>query len=46
MALEGFENLKSYDSITAMNDTCFGPLWDMAPLYDKYESDNNIDFGE
>lgn len=44
MALEGFENLKSYDSITAMNDTCFGPLWDMAPLYDKYESDSNIDF--
>ncbi|SDQ22277.1 rhamnan synthesis F family protein [Streptococcus equinus] len=44
MAFEGFENLKTYDSVTAMNDTCFGPLWDMAPLYDKYESDNNIDF--
>ncbi|WP_423215721.1 rhamnan synthesis F family protein [Streptococcus equinus] len=44
MALEGFENLKSYDSVTAMNDTCFGPLWDMAPLYDKYESDESIDF--
>ena len=44
MAFEGFENLKTYDSVTAMNDTCFGPLWDMAPLYDKYESDKEIDF--
>ena len=44
MAFEGFENLKTYDSVTAMNDTCFGPLWDMAPVYDKYESDEKVDF--
>ena len=44
MAFEGFENLKAYDSVTAMNDTCFGPLWDMAPVYDKYESDEKVDF--
>lgn len=44
MAQVGFENLKDYDSVTAMNDTCFGPLWDMAPLYEKYESDEAVDF--
>ena len=27
-----------------MNDTCFGPLWDMAPIYDNYESNPNVDF--
>lgn len=26
MALVGFDKLKEYDSITVMNDTCFGPL--------------------
>lgn len=40
----GFDDLEEYDSITAMNDTCFGPLWDMKPLYDKYESNAQIDF--
>lgn len=44
MSQVGFENLKDYDSVTVMNDTCFGPLWDMAPLYDKYESDESVDF--
>jgi rhamnosyltransferase len=44
MAQVGFESLKNYDSITCMNDTCFGPLWDMAPLYQKYELNDNVDF--
>lgn len=44
MAAVGFENLKSYDSVTVMNDTCFGPLWDIESYYVKYESDNSIDF--
>ncbi|MGT2828112.1 rhamnan synthesis F family protein [Streptococcus hillyeri] len=44
MKLVGFENLKDYDSVTAMNDTCFGPLWDLTPLYDRYESDVATDF--
>ncbi len=44
MAAIGFDNLKEYDSVTAMNDTCFGPLWDMEPLYNKYESDKAVDF--
>ena len=44
MEFVGFDNLKQYDSVTVMNDTCFGPLWDMAPIYDKYESNPNVDF--
>lgn len=40
----GFDQLKSYDSVTVMNDTCFGPLWDLQPYYDKYEGDQSIDF--
>ncbi|MFK4935432.1 rhamnan synthesis F family protein [Lactococcus garvieae] len=34
----GFENLKDYDSITLMNDTCFGPLYDMQIFYEDYEA--------
>ncbi|MFS1663865.1 rhamnan synthesis F family protein [Streptococcus sp. zg-JUN1979] len=44
MADIGFNTIKDYDSVTCMNDTCFGPLWDMQLLYDKYESDDTIDF--
>ncbi|MFC6994160.1 rhamnan synthesis F family protein [Streptococcus loxodontisalivarius] len=40
----GFDQIKTYDSVTVMNDTCFGPLWDMAPLYHKYEADESTDF--
>ena len=44
MELVGFENLKEYDSVTVMNDTCFGPIWDMEPIYQKYETDTEVDF--
>ncbi|CQR25079.1 RgpFc protein [Streptococcus varani] len=40
----GFEELKNYDSVTLMNDTCFGPLWDLQQEYDKFESDPDVDF--
>ncbi|MCK3935497.1 alpha-L-Rha alpha-1,3-L-rhamnosyltransferase [Streptococcus suis] len=40
----GFEELKHYDSLTLMNDTCFGPLWDMSELYQRYEVDETVDF--
>lgn len=39
----GWDNLKNYDSITLMNDTCYGPLWELLPYYEKYES-KSIDF--
>ena len=29
----GFDTLQNSDSLTLMNDTCFGPLWDLAPIY-------------
>ncbi|KXT76906.1 rhamnan synthesis F family protein [Streptococcus sp. DD12] len=40
----GWEQLKNFDSLTIMNDTCFGPLWDMLPIYQKFEEDNTVDF--
>ena len=44
MEFIGFNDVQDYDSVTVMNDTCFGPLWDMEPLYEKYESNNQVDF--
>jgi len=34
---EGWDNLYKYDSITLMNDTCFGPLFPMVEVYKKME---------
>ena len=44
MEFVGFEELKQYDSVTVMNDTCFGPLWDMEPIYKQYELKEEISF--
>ena len=40
----GFDYLKDYDSITLMNDTCFGPLWDLKDIYEQFEHDPETDF--
>lgn len=40
----GFENLGQYDSVTLMNDTCFGPLWDVEPIFAQFEDRSDIDF--
>ena len=40
----GFESLALYDSVTLMNDTCFGPLWDVEPIFTKFENRTDIDF--
>lgn len=40
---EGWDELSKYDSITLMNDTCFGPLFDFEPYYINMEK-QNIDF--
>ena len=40
----GFEELKGYDSVTIMNDTCFGPLWNLQEQYDKFEGNLEADF--
>jgi len=34
----GWDNLALYDSITLMNDTCFGPLFPMEEVYKKMEN--------
>ncbi len=34
---EGKDNLAAYDSVTLMNDTCFGPLFSMDAVYEKME---------
>ena len=44
MSAVGFEELKNYDSLTLMNDTCFGPLWDLEPIYKRFEADTQVDF--
>lgn len=38
MKFVGFDELEVYDSVTVMNDTCFGPLYEMSPYYEKYET--------
>lgn len=40
----GFDFLKDYDSVTLMNDTCFGPLWDIKEVYNRFEADPETDF--
>ncbi len=40
IAAEGWNSLEKYDSLTLMNDTCFGPLFDMNKVYSKMESAN------
>ena len=40
----GFDNLDSYDIVTVMNETCFGPLWDVKEHYLSYEKQDEIDF--
>lgn len=44
MAHLGFPNLQEYDSLTIMNDTCFGPLWDLEHYYNKFEENKAVDF--
>lgn len=36
---EGTERLSGYDNVTLMNDTCFGPLFDLQAAYDRMGRD-------
>jgi rhamnosyltransferase len=40
---EGWDNLSSYDSLTLMNDLCFGPVHDLTQLYADME-EKKVDF--
>lgn len=44
MKYKEFKNLKEYDSVTIMNDTCFGPFWDFEPYFAEFDRDNSNDF--
>lgn len=44
MSAIGFDQLTQYDSVTLMNDTCFGPLWDLEPIYQNFERRSSVDF--
>lgn len=39
----GWDNLAGYDSLTVMDDSCFGPLFDLEPIYQKMDS-LSVDF--
>lgn len=39
----GFEKLNAFDSVTIMNDTCFGPFWDLNDWFKKYDN-ADVDF--
>lgn len=36
---EGYERISSYDSVTLMNDTCFGPLFDIGEAHNRMQLD-------
>ena len=40
----GWSELSHYDSLTLMNDTCFGPVYPMEDVYDFMEQRNGVDF--
>ncbi len=31
-----------FDSVTLMNDTRFGPSWDLEPIYQRFENDTEV----
>ena len=44
MQFIGFDKIQGYDSLTIMNDTCFGPLWDLQKIYEDMEANQVVDF--
>ena len=42
MAHVGFEHLTDFDWVTLMNDTCFGPLWDLSNIVEGFEQRQNV----
>lgn len=40
---DGWEELSQYDNLTLMNDTCFGPVFDLEDIYLRME-EKDIDF--
>lgn len=40
----GWSKVTDFDSVTLMNDTCFGPIWDFESSFLKMELDDQVDF--
>lgn len=40
----GWSKLGEFDSLTLMNDTCFGPIWDFSPHFLGMEANEQVDF--
>ncbi|MCL1877058.1 rhamnan synthesis F family protein [Candidatus Saccharibacteria bacterium] len=40
----GWDKLSKYDELTIMNDTCFGPVFSIRPIYEKFEKNKDVDF--
>jgi rhamnosyltransferase len=45
MLKEGWDELSLYDSVTLMNDSCFGPLFDLEPVYRQMQHGRSISGG-
>ena len=45
MKMVGFDELKEFDSVTIMNDTTFGPIFDFAPVVDRMDSSESDFWG-
>jgi len=40
----GRDKLAEYDELILCNDSCFGPLYDMKPIFDRTAADKDCDF--
>lgn len=40
----GWDKISQYDELILCNDSCFGPLFDLKPLFDKASADAKCDF--
>ena len=45
MRMVGFDELKEFDSVTIMNDTTFGPIFDFASVVDRMDSSESDFWG-
>lgn len=40
----GYDELATFDNLTIMNDTCFGPFWDFESTFDAFSGKKQVDF--
>ncbi|MCJ1996250.1 hypothetical protein GYN67_06075 [Lactococcus piscium] len=45
MRMIGFEDMRKFDSVTIMNDTTFGPIFDFEPIVNRMEKSDNDFWG-